>query len=105
MKFDRDPRVEGGGKWGQWLIIAIRFTALVLDSSRSNRISLDYSISFDFLRTCRPSKEYWTDDNNSSGELYRRWKKNWNFRLWNIYIYIYIEIISRFGKEMLINGL
>lgn len=51
---------------GSVVIISIRFTALGLDSSRSNRISFDYSISFDFLRTCRPSKEYWTDDNNSS---------------------------------------
>ena len=28
--------------------------------------SFDYSISFDFLRTCRTCKAYWTSDNNFS---------------------------------------
>lgn len=61
---------------GSVVIIPIRFTALNLDSFRSNRISLErgavpsssfnYSISFDFLRTCRPCKVYWANDNNFS---------------------------------------
>lgn len=45
MKFDRDPG-DGGGKigMGSVVIITIRFTALGLDSSRSNRISFERSI-------------------------------------------------------------
>lgn len=107
MKFDRDPG-DGGGKigMGSVVIITIRFTALGLDSSRSNRISLERSIIqshlISFERVVHPkSIGRMTIIHRECSTLPDVEIK---VELWSgIYIYIYIIPIDR--KEILINGL
>lgn len=102
MKFDRDPG-DGGGKigMGSVVIITIRFTALGLDSSRSNRISLERSIIqshlISFERVVHPK---------SIGRMtiiHRECSTLPDVGIKVEYIYIYIIPIDR--KEILINGL